>query len=132
MLLGGIFVYAAGTKLVDMRQFAEEVANYQLLPAAVVPAAAAAAVGLEVVCGVLLIVGLRTRAAATVVMLLLLVFIGALTQALLRGINLSCGCFGGAEQATWGTVARDVALLAVTALPAWGGAGVLSLDGKRR
>ena len=132
VLLGGVFGYAAFSKLVDMRQFAEEIANYQMLPAALVPALAAAVVGVELVCALLLVLGLRARAASLLVALLLLVFIGALSQALLRGINLSCGCFGGADEATWGTVARDVALLLLAALPAWGGAGAMALDDRPR
>lgn len=114
--LGVIFVYAATTKLADVRQFAEEIANYQLLPAAAVPAFAAAVMGIELCAGTMLIVGAFTRAAATVIGALLVVFIVGLSQALVRGVDLRCGCFGGAEPATWGTVARDVVMLAAAGL----------------
>jgi len=46
-------------------------------------------------------------------------FIAGLSQALLRGIDLRCGCFGGDELATWGTVARDFALLVPAVAVAW-------------
>jgi hypothetical protein len=43
---------------------------------------------------------------------LLVAFIAFVAQALLRGIDLRCGCFGGDEPASWWTVARDAAMLA--------------------
>ena len=111
LALGGIFLYAAVTKVPDMAGFAQDVANYRLLPAALVPWAAAAVVGIEIAVGFALVIGLFTRAAALVAGGMLVVFIAGLAQALLRGIDLKCGCFGGDDAATWATVVRDVAML---------------------
>ncbi len=110
--LGGLLLWAGASKIPDMASFAESVANYRIVPAPLVPAAAAAVVGIEIVAGVLLVAGRLARAASLVTALLLAVFTAALGIALLRGIDLRCGCFGGEEAATWGTVARDVVLLA--------------------
>lgn len=110
--LGALLLYAAATKVPDVAAFAESVANYRLLPAALVPAVAAAVLGVELVAGALLVAGRYTRAAALVASVLLAVFTAGLAQALLRGIDLRCGCFGGEEPATWLTVLRDVAMLA--------------------
>ncbi len=110
--LGGLFLWAAATKVPDMGAFAESVSNYRLLPAALVPAAAAVVVGVELAAGALLVAGRAVRGAALVSAALLAVFTAGLAQALLRGIDLRCGCFGGAELATWWTVGRDVAMLA--------------------
>lgn len=128
LVLGLVFGYAAITKISDMHQFAEEIANYRLLPPSIVSATAAAVVGVEIVCAVLLVIGLFVRSAAFVVTFLLVLFIAALSQALLRGINLTCGCFGGAELATWGTVARDLVLLGLTLIPLRFGSGTLALE----
>jgi uncharacterized membrane protein YphA (DoxX/SURF4 family) len=122
-LLGGLFLYAATTKVHDLARFAEEVADYQLLPASLVPLVAVALPGIEVAAGVLLLVGAWARAAAFVLTGLLLVFIGGLSQSLLRGIDLRCGCFGGTDAATWGTVWRDVAMLPLGAIVLWLGPG---------
>jgi uncharacterized membrane protein YphA (DoxX/SURF4 family) len=111
LVLGGVFLYAAGTKLADMSAFAEQVANFRLLPAATVALTAATLPGIEIVTGALLVLGIAARAAAAIATGLLVVFTGALTLALARGINLECGCFGGADVATWTTVARDIVLL---------------------
>jgi putative oxidoreductase len=118
LALGVTFAWAAVTKLPDMRTFAEEVANYQILPSGLVPLATVAFVGLELVAGAALILGRWVRAASLLSGALLVAFIVALTQALMRGIDLRCGCFGGADLATWGTVVRDVVLLGVSVV-AW-------------
>jgi len=123
VLIGGAFLWAAVTKVVDLSTFAEEIANYQLLPPAFVPWFAVMMPGIELVVGVLLVAGVWARGSAAIAATLLLVFIGALSQALLRGIDLRCGCFGGADVATWGTVTRDVALLVPAATVAVWGAG---------
>jgi uncharacterized membrane protein YphA (DoxX/SURF4 family) len=120
--LGATFLYAAATKIPDMASFAQDVANYRLLPAPLVPWTASAVVGIEVVAGLALVTGVFTRAAALVAGGMLLVFIAGLSQALLRGIDLRCGCFGGDDAASWWTVLRDLGMLApAVVLLAWRG-----------
>lgn len=126
LVIGGVFLYAAGTKLGDMAAFAEQVANYRILPAATVAPAAALLPGIEMVIGTLLVLGIATRAAAALAAASMALFVTALTVALARGINLECGCFGGADVATWTTVVRDLALLVLALAVAIGGPGRLS------
>ncbi|HEX7623291.1 MAG TPA: MauE/DoxX family redox-associated membrane protein [Anaeromyxobacteraceae bacterium] len=111
LALGAIFLYAAATKVPDMAAFAKDVANYRLLPAALVPFVAAVVVGIEIAVGLALATGLWARAAALVAAGMLVVFVAGLSQALLRGIDLRCGCFGGDDAADWWTVLRDLAML---------------------
>ena len=132
LVLAGIFLYAAATKLVDMRSFAEELANFHVLPAGMVPIVAAGIPGIEILIGILLVIGVAARAAAAVSAGLLVVFIAALSQALVRDIDLRCGCFGGSDVATWGTVARDVVMLVPALLVLAGGPGRLALRSNRR
>ena len=112
VVLGALFVWAAITKLPDMAAFAQDVANYRVVPAIAVPFVASAVVGIELLAGLALISGRMVRPAAVVIAGLLAVFTVFLTQALLRGIDLRCGCFGGNERASWWTVTRDVVMLA--------------------
>jgi len=69
-------------------------------------------VGIEILCGIALITGVLDRPAAALTAILLLAFNAFLAQALLRGIDLRCGCFGGDEPASWWTVGRDLLMLA--------------------
>lgn len=128
LVTGGLFLWAALTKVGDLHAFAEEVANYQLLPATLVPLVAATLPGIEIVASVALLTGFQARAGATIVTGMLLVFIVGLSQALIRGIDLTCGCFGGADEATWGTVWRDVLMLLPAVPIIFLGSGRLSLE----
>ena len=118
LVLGALFLWAAVTKLPDMNAFAQDVANYRLLPGSLVPFAAVSVVGVEIVAGLALVTGIGARAAAVLVSALLVAFVAFLAQALLRGIDLRCGCFGGDEPASWWTVARDVVMLTAALLVA--------------
>jgi len=130
LALGGLFLWAAAAKVPDMAAFAESVANYRLLPAALVPAVSAAVIGIEIAVGALLVSGRLARGAALAAAALLAVFTAGLAQALLRGIDLRCGCFGGTENATWWTVLRDLAMLAGAALVLARGPGRLWSGGR--
>jgi len=120
IVLGALFIWAAVTKLPDMAGFAQDVANYRIVPAALVPFVASAVVGIELLGGIALVAGVMERAAAAVIACLLVAFIAFLSQALLRGIDLRCGCFGGDEPASWWTVARDLLMLAAAVVVARG------------
>lgn len=119
LALGAVFLYAAATKVPDMAAFAQDFANFRIVPARLVPYGASAVVGIEVVLGLALALGLAARAAALAAAGVLAVFVGALAQALLRGIDLRCGCFGSDELASWWTVGRDALLLVPAAVLVW-------------
>jgi len=109
--LGLLFLWAAVSKVPDLAAFAQDVANYRIIPPALVPYAAAVVVGIEIVTGIALVTGIATRPAAILASILLVAFTAFLAQALLRGIDLRCGCFGTNEPASWWTVLRDLLLL---------------------
>jgi uncharacterized membrane protein YphA (DoxX/SURF4 family) len=120
--VGVVLVYAMVAKLRAPGDFAQDIANYRILPAALVPIAAAALPGIEAVLGGALVLGLWTRAAAWAAAALLGVFSAGVAGALARGLNIECGCFGATGQpATWWTFARDLALVGAAALVAWRG-----------
>ncbi len=113
LILGGVFLYAGFVKIGEPAGFAGSVAAYRLLPYFGNYLAAAVLPWLEVLCGLLLIAGYRTRAAASLVLLLLLAFMAALVSALARGLDIDCGCFrhGGEKTSAWTALARDGVLL---------------------
>jgi uncharacterized membrane protein YphA (DoxX/SURF4 family) len=125
--LGALFVYSAATKLPDMASLADSVSNYRLLPGVLVPLFSVALVGMELLAGLSLVVGVAARAAACWIALMLFAFIAALSQALIRGIDLSCGCFGSTdvEPVSWALVGRDALMLAAALILARLGTGKL-------
>lgn len=113
VLVGGVFVVAAADKLGNPEPFAQAIANYRLLPLQLVNGVAIVLPWVELMVGLMLLVGIRVRAAATVAVALLVIFTAALLSALVRGLDISCGCFSqtAAERLGWGRVVEDVALL---------------------
>ncbi len=115
--LGGVFLYAGFAKIADPAPFAGDIAAYRLLPYFGNYLAAAVLPWLEAVCGALLIIGFRTRAAAFLILLLTGVFMAALASTVARGLDIDCGCFrhGGEKTSAWTAIGRD-ALLFIAAL----------------
>ncbi len=117
LVLGGVFLYAGFVKIADPTAFAGEIAAYRLLPYFGNYLAAAVLPWLEVICGVLLIVGYRTVAAAAVILFLTTLFMAALASTILRGLDIYCGCFRpGGEKTPAGTALGRDALLFVVGL----------------
>jgi putative oxidoreductase len=114
--LGAIFIYAAIPKIADPITFAGSVAAYQILPYFWNYLAAAILPFLELVCGVLLITGIRVRTGALIIAALNLLFIAALSSAIARGLDIDCGCFrqGGPKTSPWLALGRDLLFLAMT------------------
>ena len=74
LYLGAIFVIACWHKLRDPSAFALDIATYQILPLAVVNPMAIVLPWVEMVAGLMLIVGFRTRAAALLIAAMMVVF----------------------------------------------------------
>jgi putative oxidoreductase len=117
LYLGLIFVAAAWHKLVEPGAFAIDIATYQILPLALVNPMAIVLPWVEIVAGLMLIVGFRTRAAALLIASMMAVFTAAIAIALGKGLDMSCGCFasqGAAEDPiSWRTIVRDASWLAL-------------------
>jgi len=109
-----VFVYAAVPKLLDWHKFAEAVSRYDMLPGLLVDFTALVMPALELVVGMMLVMGVYKRSTAWLTILMNLVFMVAMSQALIRGLDTSCGCFANGEDLlTWWDVVRDLVLIAM-------------------
>jgi uncharacterized membrane protein YphA (DoxX/SURF4 family) len=121
LVLGGVWIIAGALKLPDPAASVRAVRAYQLLPETIVPAVGYGLPVLEVVIGILLVLGIAVRFAALASAVLLTLFVIGVASAWARGLTIDCGCFGGggtvaADQTRYGTeIARDVALFAIAA-----------------
>jgi uncharacterized membrane protein YphA (DoxX/SURF4 family) len=133
--LGALFVGACLHKIADPASFALDVATYDILPLALVNLTAIVLPWLELAAGGLLLLGWRVRAGALLVAVMMALFLAALAIALVRGLDMSCGCFasqGAAEDPiSLFTVARDLAWLALAAFVLAYDRGLVGLDGSR-
>jgi uncharacterized membrane protein YphA (DoxX/SURF4 family) len=110
-MLGLIFVFASIEKIVNPGYFAAVIQNYQIIPDALVNLIAIFLPWLELTCALLLILGLWYRSAATILAFLLVAFIIILLSAIIRGLNIECGCFGSGASVGWGRIIEDIFLL---------------------
>ncbi len=116
--LGAVFVYAGAEKIIHPATFAGDVANYRLLPREAVNLVAITLPWIEVVAGLLLVAGAWVRPSALIVTVLMCVFLIAIGQAVARGLNINCGCFGSSAARKVGFVALGEDLL-MFAAAAW-------------
>ena len=114
-----VFLLAAVPKLLDPGGFAADILNYRVLPEALVGHAALYVPAFELAVGLALLWPRYQRGAALLSTLMLLVFAVAMAQARVRGIDLSCGCFGAAfeSKVSWWTVARSSGLAVIASVP---------------
>ena len=131
LLLGGIFLYAGYAKLTypnhtlwpwfmlkfsvlaNLSTFAFQVESYQVLGPGGSSFVAHTLPFIEMVLGLLLLIGWKFRIWAAMVTAILVGFLTLVTRAYLLHMDINCGCFATPEPLTGMTVLRDSALLAL-------------------
>ena len=98
LVVAGIFIYAGALKMLDPVQFAHDVKNFQILPWRISVAIAFYLPWLEIFCGVGLVFRFFYRGALCILSTLIVVFTLATAAAKVRGLDITCGCFGHASQ----------------------------------
>ncbi len=115
LYIGGLFVFAAMYKINYGAEFATTIASYRIVPYWAVNALAVFMPWTEIICGALLILGIRVRSVCTIIVALLSVFTVAIFINLLRDAPISCGCFHTIEDPiSWWTILRDVTWIGMT------------------
>ena len=114
LIIGAIFIYAGVIKAMDPVAFANDIDNYQILPWPLAIRLAFYLPWLELLCGLALILRFFYRGGLFILTGLTFVFIAASVIAKVRGLDITCGCFGHASK-NWnfsGHLALDLAILA--------------------
>ena len=132
LALAGVFLYAGVAKMRDARAFAESLTSFKMLPEALITPVALALPPTEIFAAVLSVFrGKSRRLGAFCLLAMLAIFSAALASALVRGLQVNCGCFGADRfdvlsptKNLWVALGRD-AILGVVA-------GVLYADARRR
>ncbi len=114
LYIGGLFVFASLYKINHAVEFAESLANYQLVPYWAVNFLAVTLPWLELICGLLLLIGFRAKSITVIIGIMMTMFTVALVINVIWGSPISCGCFStSGDLIGWNTVLRDVIWLAM-------------------
>ena len=113
-IIAGVFIYAGAIKVFDPVQFAIDIDNYKILPWTVSVGLAFYLPWLEIFCGLALILRRLYLGGLSILTGLVAVFLVATIAAKVRGLDITCGCFGHASQ-NWSFpshLATNLAILA--------------------
>lgn len=134
LVVGCIFVYAAIDKIVHPDQFARIIYNYHIVPGQLINVFALFLPWVELIAGVFMIVGYWEKAAALIIGGMLVVFIVALSIALIKGVNIECGCFSTTSKAKGpikDLIFRDALLLLSCGMILWARKSWLAIERQR-
>ncbi len=92
IVVGAVLIYASIDKITDPLEFSKAITNYHMLPWGLENLLAITLPWIELFVGVGLLAGIYLDGAALVAQSLMLVFILAIGSAILRGIDIECGC----------------------------------------
>ncbi|MBI2794448.1 MAG: DoxX family membrane protein [Ignavibacteria bacterium] len=128
--IGGYFVLAAIPKITEPLAFATSIYHYGLVPVWAINAIALILPWLELLAGSALLLGYKTKLAAALCGLMLLIFTLAVAWAVANGLHIDCGCFGeaGGEEVSWWKVGKNTLMIAGTELLWFYPQSWLSLD----
>ncbi len=136
--LGGLFAYAAFMKIGNVQAFAFSIKGFKIVDADkhghLIISAAYTMPWVEMIAGVLLVLGIWTRAAALTIGLMLIFFIAALLHVIFSPeVDADCSCFGDmnlvcSSTVGWCQVIRDIVMLVPVVYLLWRGGGILAFD----
>lgn len=115
LVVGGVFIYASLDKLQHPGDFAQVIHNYRMVPYFFLNGLAYLLPVTEILVGVALVLGVLRRGAALLSGLMLVIFMVGITTALIRGLDISCGCFNtdGGHGVGLSLLFRDALLLVI-------------------
>lgn len=103
VLMGAWFVYAGGMKVfgTGLDRFVTDIENYKLVSGQVAVGVAYFIPWLEIVTGICFMLGILRAGAWWAMLCLVVAFSVSVGSAWARGLDISCGCFGGTEKISY-------------------------------
>lgn len=96
IILGLFFVFSSIDKMIDPESFAVNIENYRFFPILIINIIAISLPWIELVVGLLLVLGVSVKENSFIINCLLIFFNIVVVIALIRGLDIDCGCFGSA------------------------------------
>ncbi len=118
LIIGGMFIYTGFIHFSEPAAFAKAIDAYRILPNAfLVNLAAISMPPIEIIAGFLVVSGIFIEGGSLAISGMLAIFAVALCASLVRGLDISCGCFTtdpAAARITWWYLLRDFGLLIIS------------------
>ena len=113
--IGILMAWAGLAKIGDLRAFAEQLHNFRMIPIPIENLIAISLPWIELVAALALVFGIRARAGAILVALMLAAFTTAVSVAMVMGLDIECGCFGthDATRVGWVKIGQNLLMLAL-------------------
>ncbi len=113
--IGLVLLAAALGKIGDPATLAVQIGNFRLVPFVARNLLALTLPWIELLAGLALVLNVRARSGAWLALALMVAFTLGVAQAMARGLNFECGCFGAADATRVGTkkLLENLALTAV-------------------
>ena len=129
LFLGAVFLLSAVVKVLAPRQFVQDIRGYHILHGGVATVFGWILPYFEFAISVSLLTGFGLRWAALAAVFLLIVFMIAVSTAMIRRLNLNCSCFGllYRERVGWRTLLRDAVLIGVASVIVIGSSKALTV-----
>lgn len=111
------FIWAAHSKITNAAAFSSAIRAYDIIPNTLSTIPAIFLPWIELYAAVFLMVGFYTRSAAFIIMILTAVFTIFVFIALLRGLQIDCGCgasVAGIDEVSWLKILENMVIFAVT------------------
>ena len=97
LILSYVFISASIGKILNPEDFSLAIQNYRILPEILTNLVAIILPWIELYCGIFILLGIFSRASAASLIFLTTIFIIAISSAMMRGLDISCGCFDPAD-----------------------------------
>ncbi len=117
LLLGLVFVIASIDKVADPNAFAVSVSYYRLVGEPTTLLLATILPWMELLCGIFLLFGVMMRGSSLLVLLMLVLFSAGVISGIVRGLDISCGCFTrdpNVDKIGWIKVFENVGMIALS------------------
>lgn len=102
LVMGVIMGWAGLAKIGNPEAFSTQIHNFHMIPLASENLLAITLPWVELTVALALVLGIRVRGAALLNLVLMVVFTVAVAQAVARGYDIDCGCFGTGDGARVG------------------------------
>jgi len=89
-----VFILSGLDKINDLSSFAQSIENYRILSISLINILAIIIPWLEVIAGALLLLGIFIKENSLIIFTLLIIFTVAIFTAVLRNLDIDCGCQG--------------------------------------